>query len=62
MSRTRLCRVPAFLSDFFRSERGSTAIEYALVASLISVAILLAVIAIGQSLSGTFTNVASNLK
>lgn len=44
------------------SERGATAIEYALIASLISVAILFGVMAVGQQLSGIFGNVASNLQ
>jgi pilus assembly protein Flp/PilA len=44
-----------FLSD----QRGATAIEYALIASLIGMAIIAAVIPIGVALSGTFNTVAA---
>ena len=49
--------VKIFLSD----EAGATAIEYALVASLISITILAGATAIGGSLSGTFATVGSSL-
>ena len=42
-------------------ERGATAIEYALIASLISIAILTCVTTIGTTLSSTFNTVASAL-
>ena len=42
-----------FLTD---SERGATAVEYALMVALIAVAIVLAVTAFGLSLSGRFGN------
>lgn len=42
-------------------EAGSTAIEYALVASLISITIIAGATAIGLSLSGTFSTVGSSL-
>jgi pilus assembly protein Flp/PilA len=44
-----------------RSETGATAIEYALVASLISIAILVGATAIGTNLSGIFSTVASGI-
>lgn len=40
---------------------GATAIEYALVASLISITIIAGATAIGASLSGTFTTVGTSL-
>lgn len=41
--------------------RGVTAIEYALIASLISMLIIAAVVSMGQTLSGWFGIVATNL-
>ena len=46
---------------FLRSEKGATAIEYALLASLIAVVILTTITAIGTSLGGSFTTIASSL-
>ena len=47
---------------FAKDESGATAIEYGLIASLISVAIIGAITTIGTSLTGTFTNVSNQLK
>ncbi|MEQ1817595.1 MAG: Flp family type IVb pilin [Terricaulis sp.] len=47
------------IMKFFRDERGATAIEYALIASLIGMVIIGAVGAIGESLNSTFTDVAA---
>lgn len=41
-------------SDFLRDDSGATAIEYALIASGISIVIVAAVIGIGGSLRGRF--------
>jgi pilus assembly protein Flp/PilA len=49
------------LLRFFRDERGATAIEYALIASLIGLVIIGAVSAIGDSLNGTFNEAAEGL-
>jgi len=49
------------LLRFFRDERGATAIEYALIASLIGMVIIGAVAAIGDSLNGTFNEAAGSL-
>lgn len=46
---------------FLRDERGATAIEYALIASLIGMVIIGAVGAIGDSLNGTFNEAAGSL-
>lgn len=46
-----------FLRKILRERRGATAIEYALVASLIAVAAITAFRNIGGQLNTTFTNV-----
>ena len=43
-------------------ETGATAIEYALIASLIAVAIIVSITVLGTQLQNTFNEVASNLK
>ena len=47
---------------FLRDESGATAIEYGLIAALISVVIITAVTAVGTSLQATFNSVASAVK
>ncbi|MEJ0062558.1 MAG: Flp family type IVb pilin [Alphaproteobacteria bacterium] len=44
-----------------KSERGVTAIEYGLLASLIAVAIIVAVTLVGTNLTATFNTVAGKL-
>jgi pilus assembly protein Flp/PilA len=44
---------------FLRDQRGATAIEYALIASLIFLAIVASVIPVGTALSGVFGDVAA---
>jgi pilus assembly protein Flp/PilA len=46
---------------FFQNESGATAIEYALIASLIAVAIITAVQTVGTDVSGVFNAVGSKL-
>jgi pilus assembly protein Flp/PilA len=46
---------------FMNDESGATAIEYGLIASLIGVAIIAGVRALGTQLSGTFAKVSGNL-
>ncbi len=48
-------------SKLVRDESGATAIEYGLIASLISVVIIVAVTAVGTNLSSTFSTVAAAL-
>ena len=50
-----------FLKLIKNDDKGATAIEYGLIAALIAVAIITAVTSVGTQLSGTFTNVATNL-
>ena len=47
---------------FAKNESGATAIEYGLIASLISVAIIGALTTVGSNLTATFTSVGTNLK
>jgi pilus assembly protein Flp/PilA len=53
--------VVAKLREFLRAEDGATAIEYALIAGCISIAILLGVTGIGTKLNSTFTSVQTGL-
>jgi len=45
-----------------RDENGATAIEYAMIASGIAVAIAATILILGSSVTGLFTNVATALK
>lgn len=45
----------------WNDEQGVTAIEYGLLAALIAVAIIAAVVLVGQGLNNTFDKVQSNL-
>jgi pilus assembly protein Flp/PilA len=51
-----------FVARLFSDRSGATAIEYGLIAALISVVIIVAVTTVGTSLSTTFTSVATSLK
>ena len=50
-----------FIGYLMRDESGATAIEYGLIAALISVVIIGAVTLIGTNLSSTFAKIASKL-
>ena len=50
------------ISRFAKDQSGATAIEYGLIASLISVAIIGAITTIGTKLTSTFNTVSANLK
>jgi pilus assembly protein Flp/PilA len=52
-------RLQQLASSFYTDESGVTAIEYALIASLIAVVIAAAVGVVGSSLNTLFTNVAN---
>jgi pilus assembly protein Flp/PilA len=47
---------------FAKDESGATAIEYGLIASLISVAIIGAATTLGNNINNTFNKVAGNMK
>jgi pilus assembly protein Flp/PilA len=53
--------MPRFLRSLLRDETGATAIEYGLIAALISVAIITAVTLVGTNLNSTFNTVANAL-
>jgi pilus assembly protein Flp/PilA len=50
------------IKKFVANESGATAIEYGLIASLIAVAIIVAITSVGTKLQGVFNEVAGNLK
>jgi pilus assembly protein Flp/PilA len=47
---------------FLRDERGSTAIEYALIASGVSIVIVGTIVTLGTNVKGFYTSVATALK
>ncbi|HYD74216.1 MAG TPA: Flp family type IVb pilin [Candidatus Binatia bacterium] len=50
------------LKRFFSDERGATAIEYAIIAALIFLAIIAAIAPIGTELEGVFTEVSEGFQ
>jgi pilus assembly protein Flp/PilA len=51
-----------FVARFMKDESGATAIEYGLIAALISVVIVGALTTIGSNLNTKFTSVGNSLK
>jgi pilus assembly protein Flp/PilA len=51
-----------FINRFAKDESGATAIEYGLIAALISVVIIGALVTIGPKVSGMFTKVNTELE
>jgi pilus assembly protein Flp/PilA len=51
----------SFLARFVKNESGATAIEYGLIAALISIAIIVGVRSIGSKLSATFNTIQNAL-
>jgi pilus assembly protein Flp/PilA len=49
------------VSRFIKDESGATAIEYGLIAALVSVVIIVALTTLGTNLTATFTRVAGSL-
>ena len=49
------------LKKLMKKENGATAVEYGLIAALLSVVIIVAITAVGGQLKTTFTSVASSL-
>ena len=49
------------LSKFVKDESGATAIEYGLIAGLVSVVIVTALILLGPKLTGVFTSITTAL-
>jgi pilus assembly protein Flp/PilA len=52
----------AFIRGFARNQSGATAIEYGLIAGLISVVIIGAITLVGTNLSSKFNTIANALK
>jgi pilus assembly protein Flp/PilA len=50
------------IKNFFYDEEGVTAIEYALIAALIAVAIIAAVTLVGTDIAAVFTNISDKLQ
>ena len=50
------------IAEFLRNESGATAIEYCLIASFLSIVIVVAVTGIGSGLNDKFTSVNISLK
>lgn len=50
------------IKNFLSDEEGVTAIEYALIAALIAVAIIAAVTLVGTDIAAVFTNISSKLQ
>ncbi len=50
-----------FFRKMLKDSKGATAIEYGLIAALIAVAAITAMGTVGNKLTNTFNNVASNL-
>ncbi|MFY0680370.1 MAG: Flp family type IVb pilin [Thalassovita sp.] len=50
-----------FISKFVKEESGATAIEYALIAGLISVVVITALTTLGGSLDTTFSTISDTL-
>ncbi|PCD04779.1 Flp family type IVb pilin [Sphingomonas spermidinifaciens] len=50
------------IRKMFADKKGATAIEYGLIAALIAVAAIAAMQGLGNNLTKTFNNVASNMK
>jgi pilus assembly protein Flp/PilA len=55
ISAANLCR-------FLRDESGATAIEYAIIASGIAVAIATTIVSLGSSVKGMYSSVATSMK
>lgn len=51
-----------FLKSFAKCESGATAIEYGLIAALISVGIIAILSSVGSELKATFTSIDEGLK
>jgi len=61
MNTTGLAALRPMLHRLRRDERGATAIEYGLLASLIAVAIIVGAGALGTNLNSTFNSIAQSI-
>lgn len=53
--------MPKFAARFFKHQAGATAIEYALIASLIAVVVVTSLGALGAKLTGTYNMITGQL-
>ena len=58
---TAICQFGIAVNRQFKDESGATAIEYGLIAGLISVVVITAVTTVGTKMSADFSKVAANL-
>jgi len=61
MQQARIRTMKTLFSRFANDESGVTAIEYGLIAALLSVVIIASVTLVGTNLKATFTSVAGSL-
>jgi pilus assembly protein Flp/PilA len=61
LAQKEIKQMSKFINRFAKDESGATAIEYGLIAALISVAIVGALTALGGKLGTTFNNVAASM-
>jgi pilus assembly protein Flp/PilA len=54
-------KIVANVISKLNADRGASAIEYALLISLIAVAVILGAVALGTAINGSFNNVSSSL-
>ncbi len=57
-----MARIISNFKSFVADQSGATAIEYALIAGIISIAIVASLTSVKTELSSTFTNVGTQLK
>ena len=62
MSKLEKLPAIAFILRFMRDDRGATAIEYAMIASGIAVAIAATIVALGSSVNGMYSSVLTAMK
>jgi pilus assembly protein Flp/PilA len=51
----------AYIATQLRKDEGATAVEYALLVSLIAIVMVAALVILGPKIAGAFTNVSSKL-
>jgi pilus assembly protein Flp/PilA len=61
-NRVPQAKIEANLRRFLRDDSGATAIEYAMIASGIAVAIAATIVSLGSSVQGLYTSVATSMK
>jgi pilus assembly protein Flp/PilA len=61
-NRVPQANIEANLHRFLRDDSGATAIEYAMIASGIAVAIAATIVSLGSSVQGLYTSVATAMK